>query len=136
MIALDTNVLVRLFVQPADDTERTQQARALKQLQSPKAFFVPLTVSLELAWVLGKVYECDPRTLSDVFDHLGRMANVELEFAADVLSAAALHVKGLDFADALHCTRSASCPTLLTFDDRRFARKARRLGLRPNVVLP
>jgi len=136
VIALDTNVLVRLFVQPADDEERLQQAIAVQQLKSPKAFFVALTVALELAWVLGKVYECSPQVLKDVFDHLTRMANVEVEGSADLIRAAEFHVKGLDFADALHCLRSVGCAALLTFDDRRFARKARRMGLHPTVVVP
>lgn len=136
MIALDTNILVRLFVEPADDQERSQQALVLERLQSAQSFFVPLTVSLELAWVLGKVYGCGAPVLREVLDRLTRLANVEVEAATDLARAADLHVAGLDFADALHCARSAHCSALLTFDDRRFARKARRLAVRPAVQVP
>lgn len=136
MIALDTNILVRLFVEPADDQERTQQAVVLARLESAQSFFVPLTVSLELAWVLGKVYGCDAPVLHDVLDRLTRLANVEVEAAADLVRAVDLHVAGLDFADALHCARSTHCSALLTFDDRRFARKAKRLAVRPVVLVP
>ena len=41
-----------------------------------------------------------------------------------MISAAAWHAKGIDFADALHLAKSASCSELVTFDARRFARRA------------
>jgi hypothetical protein len=47
-----------------------------------------------------------------------------------------LHRRGLDFADALHWVSSAACTRLVTFDDRSFARRARRLGRSPEVGLP
>lgn len=46
------------------------------------------------------------------------------------------HVQGLDFADALHLAGSKACDVFLTFDDKRFARKAGRLGLTPKVQIP
>ncbi len=47
-----------------------------------------------------------------------------------------LHRDGLDFADALHWASSRSCERFVSFDDRRFVRRARRLGLVPEVALP
>jgi len=47
-----------------------------------------------------------------------------------------LHRRGLDFADALHWASSAACSQLMSFDDRRFVRRARRLKLAPQVTLP
>ena len=44
--------------------------------------------------------------------------------------------QGMDFADALHLAGSEHCEALYTFDDRRFARRARRIGATPNVVVP
>ncbi|WP_448509093.1 type II toxin-antitoxin system VapC family toxin [Immundisolibacter sp.] len=136
MIALDTNILVRLFVEPADEQKRSQQTLVLERLQSAQSFFVPLTVSLELAWVLGKVYGCDAPVLRDVLDRLTRLANVEVEAATDLARGADQHVAGLDFADAPHGARSAHCSALLIFDDGRFARKAKRLAVRPIVQVP
>jgi predicted nucleic acid-binding protein len=46
-----------------------------------------------------------------------------------------LHRRGLDFADALHWACSRGCERFVTFDDRRLARRARRLGLAPEIVL-
>lgn len=45
------------------------------------------------------------------------------------------HVAGLDFADALHLCSSRNCGVLVALDDKRLARRARRLGLQPEVEL-
>lgn len=54
----------------------------------------------------------------------------------DVADALAWHAEGMDFADALHVQASGHCEQLLSFDDRRFARRAKKLGLKPEVVEP
>jgi predicted nucleic acid-binding protein len=46
------------------------------------------------------------------------------------------HEEGLDFADALHLSSSSHCSEFLTFDDKRFARRARKRGMRPAVRVP
>lgn len=43
---------------------------------------------------------------------------------------------GLDFADALHHAAYRDCTAVVTFDDRRSARRARRLAMRPAVIVP
>lgn len=47
-----------------------------------------------------------------------------------------MHRQGLDFADALHWALSRHCEELVRFDDRRFARRLRKLGLQPSVRVP
>ena len=42
----------------------------------------------------------------------------------------------LDFADALHHAAYRNCQRTATFDDRKFARRAARLQLRPKVEAP
>lgn len=44
--------------------------------------------------------------------------------------------RGVDFADALHLAASQACSELLTFDDRGYARRAAKLGLKPPVKVP
>jgi len=44
-----------------------------------------------------------------------------------------LYIAGLDFADALHHASYFECESMATFDDRKFARRAGRLGLTPTV---
>ena len=56
MIALDTNVLVRLVT--GDDA--TQAKRAAARIDTGDAFFVSLTVALELEWVLRGAYKLAP----------------------------------------------------------------------------
>jgi predicted nucleic acid-binding protein len=46
-----------------------------------------------------------------------------------------LHRRGLDFADALHRACSRQCERFVSFDDRRLVRRARRLGLAPEIAL-
>jgi predicted nucleic acid-binding protein len=42
----------------------------------------------------------------------------------------------LDFADALHLACAHGCAAFLTFDDRRFAKRAQKLGCTPEVLTP
>jgi len=63
------------------------------------------------------------------------MPHVTVERWQAVKDALDLHRRGLDFADALHWASSVTCEALVTFDDRGFARRARRLDLRPEVTL-
>ena len=42
---------------------------------------------------------------------------------------------GIDFADALHHASYRSCDNVATFDDRKFARRAKKLGLAPAVMV-
>jgi hypothetical protein len=44
--------------------------------------------------------------------------------------------KQIDFADALHLAASKACSAMLTFDDRGYERRAKRLRLKPLVRVP
>ena len=61
---------------------------------------------------------------------------VEVEDRATVENALGNLRAGFDFADALHHASSRSCTAFLSFDARRFARKARRMALTPPVRVP
>ena len=55
----------------------------------------------------------------------------------DEIEAALGHCrKGIDFVDALQLAASKACSELLTFDDRGYARRAKRLRLKPPVRVP
>jgi predicted nucleic acid-binding protein len=69
------------------------------------------------------------------FEHLQGMPHVTVDRWQSVKDALVLHLRGLDFADALHWASSSGCDRLVTFDDRGFARRARRLELTPAVAL-
>ena len=51
-----------------------------------------------------------------------------------IVDAFAWHAEGPDFADVLHLLASTDCEQFLSFDDRRFARYAKRLKVTPPVT--
>ena len=137
MIAVDTNVLARFYCDDPDDPEAARQRpRARRTIIESPAVFVPLTVVLELEWVMRGFYEIESEPFCQALEHLLGMPHVTVERWTVVKDAITLHRRGLDFADALHWACSAGCERFVTFDDRRLARRARRLGLYPEVVLP
>jgi predicted nucleic acid-binding protein len=71
-----------------------------------------------------------------VVKHLLGLPNVNVEDWSRIADALAWHTEGLDFADALHLLASSHCTEFMSFDDRRFARRAKRLGVAPAVVVP
>jgi predicted nucleic-acid-binding protein len=100
--------------------------------------FVAKTVLLELEWVFRGVYALPARDFSAAVEQLLAMPNVVIEDRAGAEQAAGWFSGGVDFADALHLAAAAAapCTELVTFDARRFARRAKRLGLTPAVSTP
>lgn len=137
MIALDTNILARFYVDdPADPEAANQRPIARRLLAESPHVFVPLTVILELEWVLRAFYGFVAKDFVSVVEHLLGLPNVHVEEWPRIVDALAWHAKGLDFADALHLQASSHCAEFMSFDDRRFARRAKRLGVTPAVVVP
>lgn len=137
MLALDTNILARFYVDdPADNEAARQRLIARRVLAKSPQLFVPLTVILELEWVLRAFYGFTAKDFVRVVKHLLGLPNVSVEEWPRVADALALHTEGLDFADALHLLASNHCTEFVTFDDHRFARRAKRLGTKPAVVVP
>lgn len=119
MIAVDTNVVVRLLV--LDDSDQSARAR---DLFAAEQIFIPDTVVLETAWVLAYSYELDKDAIAVGLRRLFGLPNVHLRDAAEMALALEWYGRGLDFADALHLVQSAHCARLLTFDRRFVARGA------------
>jgi predicted nucleic-acid-binding protein len=136
MIAVDTNVLARFYCNDPEDTEaRRQRPIARRVMVESPSLFVPLTVIIEFEWVMRGFYKAEPASFCQAIEHLLGMPHVTVERWQSVKDALGLHLRGLDFADALHWASSSGCERLLTFDDRGFARRARRLELAPEVAL-
>jgi len=137
MIALDTNVLARFYVDDPSDPESVKQRPIARRLLTESAqVFVPLTVILELEWVLRAFYGFASEDFVRVVRHLLGLANVSVQEWQLVTDALVVHTDGLDFADTLHLLASSHCSEFFSFDDKRFARRAARLGLSPPVVVP
>ena len=133
MRALDTNVLARFFIDDADDAQATRQRPAAIAALSERSF-VPVTVLLELEWVMRGFYELPTKDISRVLRALASIEHVTLEDRDAVLVALDAFDKGLDFADALHMARSSRATAFATFD-RRLAKRAKGLALAPLVEL-
>ena len=137
MIALDTNLLARFYVDdPGDPEAAKQRPLAYEIVVKGASLFVPLTVVLELEWVLRAFYRFEAVAVIRVMEHLLGLTNVNVEETGRVAAALELLAQGMDFADALHLAGSAHCEVFYTFDDRRFARRAKRLRASPKVVVP
>ena len=139
MIGLDTNVLARYYVQatPSLDDEATfkQCEAARKLIDSGKRLMVSKTVTLELEWVLRGRYELDAAQVQQVLEHLLSLRHVEVEDRVAAQAAVTGLALGFDFADALHHASYRTCASVATFDDRGFARRAKKHGIKPAVHL-
>jgi predicted nucleic-acid-binding protein len=127
MIALDTTVLVRFFVDDPDDPEAARQRPAAVAALEERVF-VPVTVLLELEWVLRGFYKSPRAEILRAFRALAGFNHVSLEDRTQFLAALDAYATGLDFADALHVARSSRAASFRTFD-RRLAKSAARAGL-------
>lgn len=137
MIGLDTNVLARYYVQDESDAEATQQHEAARRLmESGEPLKVCKTVLLELEWVLRGYYGFAAAEVAAAMNHLLSLPQVVIEDRDAVVHAFSHASAGLELADALHLASYRDCVSMASFDDKRFARRARRLGLAPKVVVP
>lgn len=137
MIGIDTNILARFYVDDPNDPEAAKQRPiAHSILTGSEQLFVPLTVILELEWVLRAFYRFEVNDFQRVIEHLLGLTHVNVEEWPRVMQALALQAEGLDFADALHHAACNQCQIFYSFDDRRFARRAARLPLTPPVIVP
>lgn len=137
MIGIDTNILARFYCQDDSDPEAQRQAPLARRVMlESAALFVPLTVILEFEWVMRGFYEQPPEVFCQTIEHLLGMPHVTVERWEAVKDALDWHRQGLDFADALHLMCSSHCERFMSFDDKRFGRRAKRLGAAPEVALP
>ena len=132
MWGVDTNVLARYYM--ADDS--IQSPLAQRVLLEHVPFFVPKSVVLELVWVMQSNYALDKTAVLAALRHLTDSKAAVIEDAEAVHQAIDWFEKGLAFDDALHLASSRICKGFLTFDDRGFARRARKISAKPDCVLP
>lgn len=131
MIALDTNVIVRVITK--DDPEQLPIALAVLQSES---LWVAKTVLLETEWVLRYTYDLSRESILLAFRRFLGYRRIRVEDRAAVLRALRLYRHGMDLADALHLASSLPAGFFVTFD-RRLARRAGDLhdGVVPPVEL-
>jgi predicted nucleic-acid-binding protein len=136
MIGLDTNVLARYYIDDDSDAQAQRQRVAARRLiESGQPLMVSKSVILELEWVMRGYYRFAPAEVASVMRHILEQAHVTVEDRDAVEQALSNCEAGIDFADSLHHASYKSCESVATFDDRGFARRAKRLGLAPAVVV-
>jgi predicted nucleic-acid-binding protein len=138
VIGLDTNVLARYYLAGHDvDAATTRQQLAARRLiEGMQPLYVAKTVLLEFEWVMRGAYASTREQFAGVLDHLLASPHVKVEDRLSVEAALVSHRSGLDFADALHHATYRTCTAMASFDDRKFARRANKLGLAPVVSVP
>lgn len=111
MIAIDTNVLVRLLV-----NDNPAQGKASQKLFATEEIFIPDTVLLETEWVLRAAFDLAPADICTAFRRICGLRNVTVSDGQLVAQAIDWHEAGFDFADALHLALSKDQEALKTFD--------------------
>jgi predicted nucleic-acid-binding protein len=130
VIALDTNVLVRLVTR--DDEKQAQRAKAVFDTHADEdgGLFVSDMVLVELCWTLAKSYGLARADIARTVRALLDNASIALESPAAVREALASFEAGsADLPDCLIVAkaRDAGCSRTLSFD--------RRMGPLPGVEL-
>ena len=136
MIGLDTNVLARYYIDDDADAQAQHQRLAARALiESGRPLMVSKSVVLELEWVMRGYYRFAPSDVAVVMQHLLGQPHITVEDREAVERAVSNCNAGIDFVDALHHASYRSCASVATFDDRKFARRAKKMGLAPAVVV-
>ena len=131
MIALDTNILARYLL----DDEPAQARAARRLLADAQAeYWIPVTVVLELAWVLRKS-DAPRAVIMDRVRGLLSLRNVRAQNADLLFQALGWATQGMDLADALHLVLSGKAERFATFDEA-LIKQARKLGVQPPVFAP
>ena len=119
MIALDTNVLVRLVAR--DNEKQAQRAKAVFDAAEHGGLFVSDMVLVELCWTLSRSYELERADISRTVRALLNNSYIAFESAIVVRNAlSSFETTSADFPDCLIVAkaRQAGCSQTITFDQR------------------
>ena len=121
MLAVDTNVVVRLLVN--DDA---RQGAAARRLFESDEIWIRVTELLEVARVLESVYDLSADETVKALRRLLGLPNVRAEEPGAVAAALDAAGRGLELADALHLLRTPQDAEFVTFD-RALAKRGERI---------
>ena len=126
MIALDTNILIRLAV---DDSPAQSEIAA--QLVRDNQVFIAKTVLMESEWVLRHTYQFSRAQIGEFLLAVLDTSNTVVEDRQQVERSMEWYRQGADFADALHLAAAENC-VFHTFD-KKFCKAARKAKSAPDV---
>jgi len=118
LIAVDTNILVRLIV--ADDDA---QLGAVKELLASNTIVVPHIAIVEAEWVLRSTYCWSRRKVADALAAVLHLHSVTIDVKDHVIWALERHRAGADLADMLLLVAARDAAGFATFD-RKLKRQA------------
>ncbi|RLZ10852.1 PIN domain-containing protein [Acinetobacter sp. 2JN-4] len=137
MIGLDTNILARYYIEDQSDNEAQKQRLLAKDIiESTEQLYVAKTVLLEFEWVMRGFYQFNRQQISSVFEHISTLSHIKVEDEVNINQALQYYEKGLDFADAIHLVSYSTCEKIYSFDDKKFSRKAAKLKIQPEIIVP
>ena len=121
MIALDTNVLIRILV---DDEAQAAQLRLARDFAKKHShLFIPQIVQVETAWVLGSAYGLEKSEIIRVLEHLRNNTAFVLQNAEIYEEGLSAYRKGgADFSDYLIEAESRAKKSQLVTFDKKLAR--------------
>ena len=123
MIAVDTNVLVRLLT-----GDEPKQESAARSLFASGPVWIAKSVLLETGWVLRSLYGFEENAIREAFTKLLGLKNVFAEDESSVAAALVLTKHGIELADAIHLSSRPSGAAFVSFD-RSFVQRAKRAGV-------
>jgi predicted nucleic-acid-binding protein len=121
MIAIDTNILVRILVEDEQQPIQVQTARQFAKKNSP--LFIPQLVQVELVWVLDSAYHLEKTEIIHALQHLLENEAFTLQNMEQFEAALRLYqISNVGFSDCLIQVESqeAGCD-VITFD-KKFAK--------------
>lgn len=110
MRAIDTNIAARYLL----EDEPNQYRVACAVLQGP--VFIPITVLLELGWLLEKRYRQPRAVVAEALAELIDLPTVEVSNIALTRWTIARFRAGADFTDMVHITMSGPVESFVTFE--------------------
>ena len=119
MVAVDTNVLVRLLT-----GDGPNQAAAARRLFATEQIWIAKTVLLETGRVLRSLYGFEEGEIREAFTKLLGLKNVSAEDESAVAAALALTAHGVEFADAMHLGSRPPRAQFVSFD-KAFVQRAK-----------
>lgn len=119
MIGLDTNLLLRLFVNDDPDQRRRATEFVAAECTSDDPGFVNCITLCEIVWTLKISYRFDRAAIAKAIGDLLASTDIRMECEGEVAAALAIYARSaVDFADVLvgEVNRARGCSATATFD--------------------
>ena len=131
LIAIDTNIILRFLTR-----QPKAQFEVARDLFRKGGLFVSVPVVMEVYFTLtGNVLDFGEAETLSALEAVLKLSGVRVQSASEIFTAIDFSKQGMPFKDACVLAFSAEANKLVTFD-KPFAKRATRLGLRPEVLIP